>query len=74
MLRAATTRESNGDGGAPAPWHARTKRQSWNAMPGSLRAANRCEITSVALAVENSSVDMREHAQTTPDIMRSAGI
>ena len=36
--------------------------------------AKRCENTSIAAAIENTSFDLREHAQTTPHVMGSTPI
>ena len=44
------------------------------AMPDLLRAAERCKNTFVAANVENKSLDLHKHAQTTPHAMGSTPI
>ena len=74
MLRTATTHESDGDERAPAPWHQRMKGRPSGEMCLPTACCKRCKTTFVDHPSKMYHYDLREHAQTTPDIMRSAGI
>jgi len=74
VLRAATTRESNGGEGAPPRGIKEGKQRHLDSMLRPPYASSRCQTTSVAAHDENNTYALREHAQTTPRIMRSAGI